>query len=212
MLTNLLRRQARLPLRAGRALSSSLSPLAKPQPSAPVKQARQVDIQTIGSVLAPYSDRTSLAPLPELDSAPVPRDYFRLGGEVRASVLKTHSLGVLMRISPQLPLADPLSKHSPPYTDSPAAEAQQEEEGQQEEEEGEGQLEEGAVGFIGLLPHLEIDFYRKSAGCGLRLDESYSLFVQSMTPEGLIRLSFRPGVRDRLALGKRAVLEALAGE
>jgi hypothetical protein len=68
------------------------------------------------------------------------------------------------------------------------------------------------VSFVGLLSHVELDFFRKSQGRGLRLEERYDMFVQRVTPEGLVRLSFRPGVRDRVWLGKQAVLEALAGE
>jgi len=130
--------------------------------------------------LVPYKENRLPSPTVG-ESALSPRDHFRLGQEVCATVLKTHSLGLLMTVT---------------------AAPQPHEQGLEHEQ--------GAVQFTGLMSHLEIDFYRKSAGRGMRLDESYGVFVQNLTADGLMRLSFRPGVRDRLALGKDAILEALA--
>lgn len=152
-----------------------------PSLSNTVKQARPVDLKSIGDVLAPYA--VSL-PSSVGDRALSARDHFSLGQEVRAVVLKTHSLGLLMTVTA-----------SPPRDQDENLEPEQEE-----------------VQFTGLMSHQEIDFYRKSAGRGLRLDETYSVFVQSLTADGLMRLSFRPGVRDRLSLGKDAILDALTGE
>lgn len=140
-----------------------------------VKHAKPVELTNIGVVVSPYVGSQSV---PVLESVLSPRDHFRLGQEVRASVQKTHSLGLLMTVT---------------------ASCVQDVEAEQEE-----------VRFTGLMSHLEIDFYRKSVGRGMRLDETYSVYVQNLTADGHMRLSFRPGVRDRLVLGKDAILEALA--
>ena len=168
--------------------SSSSSPSALSL-SKHVKQAREVDISSIGDVFAPYLSRNELdVSSGEKESSVCPTHYLRLGLVVDATIRKTHFLGVLMTISPQLPL-------DVDSTDHEAAAK--------------------AVTFRGLLPQVEIDFYRKSAGRDIRLDETYSLYVQRVLPQeegGLIQLSFRPPLRERIQLAKQAILEALAGK
>lgn len=159
-----------------------------------VKQAKEVHLKNTSSMSSPYLGGGSHLSLELADNvALTARDVFKLGEMVHATVRKTHLLGVLMTVTA-----------SPP--------AQQQQQGLVVQPEAQQQSESVDGEFIGLVTHMEIDFYRKSTRKDLRLDTSYPMFVQNLTDEGLLRLSFRPGVRDRRLLCRDAVLEALESE